>query len=223
MGVSLKKCRGSFISKLFPGSHVEQSRSGALADYVRKESTRVDDSYFELGRPPMSGKSGGHEWDEIWRAGVEGRLLDIPASVRVQSYHVLKSIRKDNLKPMEVQKTCHAFVGPTGTGKSRRAWLEATFDAYPKNPNTKFWDGYAGHKHVVIDEFRGRIDISYLLTWLDRYPVIVEAKHGACCLEATTVWITSNLHPKDWYPDMDAATLDALLRRLNVVVFHSVL
>lgn len=86
---------------------------------------------------------------------------------------------------------------------------------------TKFWDGYRDHTNVVIDEFRGDISISHILRWFDRYPVIIEAKHGACVLSATNIWITSNLHPKDWYPMIDAATLDALLRRLNVTEFHT--
>jgi len=32
--------------------------------------------------------------------------------------------------------------GRTGTGKSRRAWDLAGFGSYPKDPCTKFWDGY---------------------------------------------------------------------------------
>lgn len=33
---------------------------------------------------------------------------------------------------------------------------------------------------------------------------------------ATSFWITSNLAPKDWYPELDAESLAALLRRLTV-------
>jgi len=112
------------------------------------------------------------------------------------------------------------FWGATGTGKSRRAWDEAGLDAYPKDPNTKFWCGYRSHQHVVIDEFRGAISISHLLRWLDRYPVIVEIKGGAHVLAATHFWITSNLDPRQWYPTEDQDTIDALLRRLNITRFH---
>lgn len=108
------------------------------------------------------------------------------------------------------------FWGATGVGKSRRAWAEATFDAYPKDPRTKFWDGYRGQEHVVIDEFRGGIDVSHLLRWLDRYPVNVEIKGSSTTLCAKKFWITSNLPPEQWYPDLDEATKLALLRRLNV-------
>jgi len=56
-----------------------------------------------------------------------------------------------------------------------------------------------------------------MLRWLDRYPVSVEIKGGTRPLLATTFWITSNLHPDDWYPLIDQETKDALNRRLNII------
>jgi len=60
-------------------------------------------------------------------------------------------------------RTCWVYWGRTGTGKSRRAWDEAGVDAYPKDPRTKFWCGYFGQANVIIDEFRGGIDVAHLL------------------------------------------------------------
>jgi len=106
--------------------------------------------------------------------------------------------------------------GPTGTGKTRRAWELGGVDAYPKIPNTKFWDGYQGQKAVIIDEFRGDISISNLLRWFDRYPVLVEIKGSSTVLLADTIILTSNLDPRAWYPDIDEPTRDALFRRLEI-------
>lgn len=114
-------------------------------------------------------------------------------------------------------RTTRCYWGPTGTGKSHRAWEEAGPDAYPKNARTKFWDGYRGHSHAVVDEFRGAIDVGNLLTWLDRYPVSVEIKGSAVPLQVTHFWICSNLSPENWYPGLDEFTLSALLRRLDIV------
>jgi hypothetical protein len=36
-------------------------------------------------------------------------------------------------------------------------------------------------------------------------------------LLAARFWITSNIHPRQWYPDLDEATMDALLRRLTII------
>lgn len=66
----------------------------------------------------------------------------------------------------------------------------------------------------------GCIDIAHLLRWLDRYPVIVEVKGGSQVLKAECIWITSNLDPRSWYPDLDQETLAALLRRLNITHFN---
>lgn len=109
--------------------------------------------------------------------------------------------------------------GPTGTGKSRTAWKLAGMGAYPKDPRTKFWDGYRDQTNVVIDEFRGAIDLSHILRWTDRYPVIVEVKGSSTVLTATTLIVTSNLNPNLWYPNLDNESFMALLRRLVVIHF----
>lgn len=123
------------------------------------------------------------------------------------------------MEPVGVERTITVYWGRTGTGKSRRAWDEASLSAFPKDPRSKFWDGYNNHEHVVIDEFRGGIDISHVLRWFDRYPVVVEVKGSSVVLRATRIWITSNLDPRKWYPDLDEETLSALLRRLTITHF----
>lgn len=132
----------------------------------------------------------------------------------------LKEIAKDHMRPMAMERTVFVFWGRTGTGKSKRAWEEAGMDAYSKDPRTKFWDGYRGERKVVIDEFRGSIDIAHILRWFDRYPVCVETKGSGYPLCAETIWITSNLPPWMWYPELDAGTRDALERRLIVTEFE---
>jgi len=138
----------------------------------------------------------------------------------VPNYSAIKRIHQDNLQPIALERSIHVFWGRTRTGKSRRAWSEAGLDAFPKNSRSKFWDGYSGQKHVVIDEFRGSIDISHILNWFDRYPVIVETKGSSTVLAADTIWVTSNIPPQSWYPDLDKETMDALLERLNIVHFE---
>lgn len=93
--------------------------------------------------------------------------------------------------------------------------------AYIKDPRTKWWDGYMGQENVIIDEFRGTIDITHLLRWLDKYPVRVEVKGGSVPLCARRFWITSNLDPRMWYPELDDDTKEALLRRLGVIVYFA--
>lgn len=132
---------------------------------------------------------------------------------------IVRRIAADHLEPISIERQVNVYWGKTGTGKSRRAWEEGGMDAYPKDPRSKFWDGYRGQSNVIIDEFRGGIDISHMLRWLDRYPVIVEVKGGSVVLKAKTIWITSNLDPRQWYLGQDYETTDALIRRLNIIYF----
>lgn len=213
-----QKQRVSFVKKLFPTAHIEVSRSKAVDEYVWKEHTRVEATCFELGSRPMR-RDSAKDWEDIWDHAKAGTFLNIPADVRVRAYSTLRRIEKDYMVAQPIERKVNVFWGTTGTGKSRRAWDEAGFDAFPKDPNTKFWDGYSGHEHVVIDEFRGNISISNLLRWFDRYPVCVEVKGGSTVFKSTEIWVTSNIPPSKWYPTLDSETYQALERRLAITHF----
>lgn len=207
------------IKRIFgPEGHWELVKSRKAADYVWKEETYVMGTRFEFGSRPIC-VSSKPDWDDIWEAARNGTYDRIPSSIKVRCYSQLRRISTDSATPIGMERTCFVFWGRTGTGKSRRAWAEAGLQAYPKDPRTKWWCGYDNHENVVLDEFRGAIDVSHLLRWLDRYPVLVEVKGGAAVLMAKSFWITSNLDPRCWYPDLDQQTLDALLRRMNITHF----
>lgn len=215
-----KKCRLARVKSIFgPSCHAELSRSDAADDYVWKDETAIVETRFELGQRKLK-RSCPKDWDAIRNNAKCGRLDDIPADVYVRNYNSLKRIAVDHLEPIAIERRVVCYWGPTGVGKSRRAWEEASLQAYPKDPRSKFWDGYRGQKNVVIDEFRGGIDISHVLRWFDRYPVVVEVKGSSVVLAAETIWITSNLPPRDWYPELDDETLNALLRRIEVTHFN---
>lgn len=197
--------------------HAEPSRSDAANAYVWKDETAIGGTQFELGKASLH-RNDAKDWGLIVSSARSGDFDAIPPDVLVRCYGNLKKIRVDSLQPVPVPKRVFVFWGKTGTGKSRRAWDLAGLDAYPKDPNTKFWDGYSGQPTVVIDEYRGSISISHLLRWLDRYPVIVEVKGSSCVLSATTIFFTSNLDPREWYPDLDSDTKDALFRRFTEII-----
>lgn len=212
-----KKQRLTGIKKLFcKEAHLEPTRSAAALEYVWKEETKVAESEFEFGKKPIN-RNAAVDWEDVWKYAVNGETMSIPADIRVRCYSQLKRIEKDNMKPEVIERKCFVLVGNTDAGKSHRAWHAAGIDnAYCKDPNTKFWDGYHGQDSVVIEEFRGRIDISHMLRWLDKWPVCVENKGGGTVLKARRIFITSNLTPTQWYPNLDEATTAALLRRLKI-------
>lgn len=204
------------LTKTFPGAHCELTRSAAANEYVNKLDTSVPDTQFEFGAKPIC-RNSKPDWESIWIAAQRRDLLAIPASIRVLSFRSLTSIGATYAIAPPVKRNAVVFTGCTGSGKSYRAWSEAGPEAYPKDPRTKWWTGYQSQTNVVIDEFRGGIDISHFLRWTDDYSVLVETKGSATPLLANRIWITSNLHPRDWYPELDPVTAEALMRRLTII------
>lgn len=202
--------------------HIEPSRSDAAAAYVWKEETRIAGTQFELGNPIIN-RNSSKDWEEIWNHAKSGEIEQIPADVRLRSYHTLKRIAKDyTTAPWRETVSVNCFWGKSGSGKSHRAFTEAaelgTF--YIKSSTTKWWDGYKGETVVIIDEFRGAIAIEHLLKWFDKYPCFVEEKGGQLALRATIFYVCTNKEPALWYPGLDEETFGALLRRMTIVHFQ---
>ncbi len=106
------------------------------------------------------------------------------------------------------------YWGPTGVGKTRRAFEEhpeATFLSYENG----FWQppkaAYIGV--VIIDDFEDtQIPRGLFLRLTDRYPLTVNVKGSSANWAPTTIILTSNFDPTMWY-----AGSPAVQRRLSAV------
>lgn len=203
------------VREYFGPYHAKLSRSESANDYVWKEDTRVEGTQFEFGTKPMAINSK-VDWDHVWEAATRGDLSTIPAGVRVRSYFALRAIASFHVQCKDMARSTVVYWGGTGLGKSSEVRKHAGQDHYSKDPRTKFWDGYQGEADVIIDEYRGDIAISHLLRWLDNFAVRVEIKGSSVPLQAQRFWITSNIPPRQWYPDLDDDSFAALLRRLTI-------
>lgn len=211
--VTLRMVKDHFCQQ----AHCELTRSEAAEAYCCKEETRVADTEFELGRKPFK-RNSKTDWDAVYDAARSGRMSDIPSDIKIRHYTALKRIGVDHCTPQWREGvTVKVFYGGTGLGKTRKAWHEAGKEGvYVKDPCTKWWDGYKGEKRVIIDEFTGLINIAHLLRWFDRYPCMAEIKGFSVPLCATEFWVTSNLHPREWYKDITEEQQQALLRRVTL-------
>jgi len=140
----------------------------------------------------------------------QGRIAEI-ASDPDCSYNILKHVKdmavllEEPRKPDEDIEV-RWYWGPTGTGKTRRAWYEANKSGkrvYVKSTNTKWFDGYDGEEVIIFDDLRSSwFEYSYLLKLLDRYPTQVECKGGSRQWKATTIYVTSCFKPDEMYSGM---------------------
>lgn len=109
------------------------------------------------------------------------------------------------------------FYGPPGTGKSHTA-RERYPNAYVKMQN-KWWDGYAGEHHVLLDDFdmNGGDKLGhYMKIWADKYACSGEVKNSMLQLQHRVLVVTSNYHPNQiWEGEM----LKAIERRFTFTHF----
>lgn len=133
-----------------------------------KKETRLDGPW-EYGQCPVK-RNSGEDWQKVWESAKKGDIEAIPADIRVRHYGQLKQIGKDHQKIEERKepKRCLWYVGPPGTGKTRRATSDHP-DAYRKLQN-KWWDGYQGQKAVIIDDLgkeNAKCLTTHLKLWAD--------------------------------------------------------
>lgn len=108
--------------------------------------------------------------------------------------------------------------GAPGVGKTRKAVEEGAWPV-PITRGLQWWNGYCKQLQIVIDDFAGAetVCIHRLKRLLDGYPLQVETKGGFVWAHWTTVYITSNHRPEDWYPGTSMTDFAALRRRISSV------
>lgn len=184
--------------------HAEQvtiSRKGAR-DYAMKDGT-----YVEFGTWVEGGQGTRSDLNDVAEMVLEGWSLGrIASEAGPQFIRYGKGIEKMMLltqKPPERDEIkVYVYWGKPGTGKTKRVReiVKKLGKPYFWHTVDKDWfDGYDGEEVVVIDDFNSQISYELFLQILDRYAVTVPTKGGHVAWRARTIYITSNLHPSEWY------------------------
>lgn len=121
-----------------------------------------------------------------------------------------------NDEPRKWVTEVKVYIGPTETGKSRKAHDEDKIQW--THHGDRWFDLYEGQDRVLFDDFEGvKSGVPYrkLLQLLDRYPLYVPVKGGFVNWRPKLVVITTNVEPSEWYPDQTDIT--PLTRRITSV------
>lgn len=206
------------LKKLHPRVHWEIQKCQQDNNYCRKRDSELVIDRDE--RKKKGARTDIAEIKEVVKDSLSMREV-VTVATSVQSVRMAELWLKYNepKRPLNVDIEVHWRYGKTGLGKTRPIWDKHGVNEVYTPTSYKWWEGYDGHKVVLIDELRGDwCTFGQLLRLLDRYPYTVETKGGSRQIQATTWYITSCRHPRDLYSahTFDAEErVDQLLRRLT--------
>lgn len=222
--VNFKKPQRLSAFKFNKGIHAEKCKSEkASMDYCQKEDTRVEGP-VEYGEKPFH-RNEKADWEDVWRKAKEGKIEELPATIRTIHYKTLKAIAKDYMKFEDKNHLRGIWVwGKAGAGKSKWVRDQAKLlekPLYSKLCN-KWWDGYQGEYLVVMDDIGLNHEClaQQLKIWADRYDCILENKGGACHSMYEWFIITSQYAPWEIFKDKD---LEAIERRFQIYNINDIL
>lgn len=203
-----------------PGAHCEireGPREKARA-YCRKEDTQADGPY-EVGQWKHIGQ--GRRSDVT---GLKNLIRDGCSLREVAEQYTGLFLRYgrgiDRLRSLFAKRRTEpvrgfAYIGKSGSGKSRLAWEEHP-EAYPWD-GTQWWDNCDDEKVVIADDPNfSKMELNWLLKVVDRYPVQLQIKGGYIVPRFKKLIITTNIPIDEWFPLANVEEVCALKRRFIV-------
>lgn len=193
-------------------AHWEKRKGTAVeaSTYCKK-----DGEYYEFGEISIPHQGKRNDITEVKELVSSGKgMKDIVLTVN--SYQAIR-YAETLLKYVEIKRNWKPIVnwfwGPTGSGKTKRAFEEA-INPWVSSKNLKWWEGYDAHEDVIIDDFRADYCTFHeLLRILDRYEYRIEIKGSSRQFLAKRIWITSCYEPSKVYQTRE--DIAQLLRRID--------
>ena len=128
-----------------------------------------------------------------------------------------------NSTPRTWKTQVKVLWGPTGSGKTSAVHAEVELSNLYSHPGGQWFDGYEGQSDGLFDDFGGsEFKLTYLLKLLDAYPMRVPVKGSFVQWVPKRIWITSNHHPEEWYPNAKPMHVAALMRRIEEIKFMDI-
>lgn len=240
-----KKVKPRVVAKMLGNAHIEPQRAKKeeLLDYILKRGEKWKEKQEDIlcQSEDMSGIVGsqGSRSD----LGRIEEMLDegyTPSEIMAESFAYRKYSRmikeaffqkRAANTPIKRDVYVEWHCGESGSGKTNV--LLGLVEAYGENEvyyvtDYEFggMDFYEGQKVLFLDEFRGQLRFSTLLSMLHEYKGQVRCRNMNCMGLWSIVYITSPLPPEQVYKKMVNAddrendSMKQLFRRINTIVYH---
>lgn len=205
------------LRKLIPRTHWEVALTSDPENYCIKGEIIIDINDSKQGeRNDLKRAS-----DLILNSDLYNVAKELP--VTFIKYHkglsAYKFIMEKHSLPKNQEVKVNVIWGPPGSGKTYQCHLydDNLYNVpEPTKDGTVWFDGYDGEKTILFDDFYGWIKYHTMLQLLDRYNMKLQIKGGFVNKAWTTVLITSNKPPEEWYPHIEDTS--ALMRRISKVI-----
>lgn len=234
--------RFSAVKKTYPKAHIEPTKGNKeqAEDYINKRGKfeeKGEQVVYIARFGEIKGCQGSRKDFEVIEEYIDKGYT--PREIMSMSFsyrryeNMIKSAYYDKRNSetefiREVKVYWH--VGASGTGKSyvaNKIIMEKGEEHlyFVNDYDNGGFDRYNGEEYLFLDEFRGQIRYSTLLSILDKYKVQVHARYNNVLSLWKEVHISSVMPPELVYENMvnnnrAIDTLKQLLRRLDYVVYH---
>ncbi len=214
------------IKSAFPTIHLEVVKgnlSNAI-NYAKKSNSRIEGP-FEFGKEPSQG-----ERTDLYDINLmidDGcSLQEIrakhPTQFLLYQNNIKNTINEVKRAKFLTNRKLIAFYlyGKTGVGKTR--FVTESFDTssvYRVTDYSNPFDEYNFEPILVLDEYRGEFNITFMLNLLDIYPMQLRARYNNKTACFSWVFILSNLPLDTIYSNLiktEPESFKAILRRLKV-------
>lgn len=205
------------LRKLIPGIHWEIALTKDPENYCIKGEIIIDSNNSKQGeRNDLKYASELITKSDLYEVAKEMPTTFIKYYKGLTHY---KFIMEKHTLPKNQDIKVHVIWGPPGCGKTYQCHLydENLYNVpEPTKDGTVWFDGYDGERTILFDDFYGWIKYHTMLQLLDRYNMKLQVKGGFVNKAWTTVLITSNKPPEEWYPHIEDTS--ALMRRISKVI-----
>lgn len=218
------------VKVLFPTAHIEAANGTNTQnrDYCTKSETKVEEP-FEFGTfAEMRARTDVKNFFDLLDSGAtDMEIRELYPQLYLKEFkkmNELRLIRKKEIYSKQCRDIEVTYIfGSSGVGKStyvnELVANDSVFrvDSFDKSAFTD----YAGEDTLVIDEFKGQINLQFMNRLLDCFPLKVRGLGSLLPACFTKVYIISNFSYKDLYkPEQieNAGQYDGFVRRLNNII-----